>query len=189
MASQWLVSKRTKPGSRPMRFCNGTRLSGTHIHRWALQWLLHARLLRDRGLACTAAAVWDVLLSAAARLTSLLVACRALCAAPSSQAVFNALRGGLPRTLPVLENRLNEALAGVGARRLRRRCWPVAIDWHRVPYYGLPQRSPNEVYFGKPRQGTSRFRAYATACVVHAGQRYPLALTWSRRHESSVVVR
>jgi putative transposase len=153
-----------------------------------LQRLLDARLLRDHGPVCTAAAVWNVLLYAAARLASLVAACRDLSAAPSPQAAFQALKGGLPRTLAVLEGRLNDALLGVGARRLRRRAWPVAIDSHLVPYYGRPQRSRNEVYCSKPRQGTTRFHAYATACVVQAGRRYTLALTWVRRHETSVVV-
>jgi putative transposase len=153
-----------------------------------LQWLLDARLLRHHGPACTAVAVWNVLLHAAARLASLLAACRDRSAAPCPQAVFRALQNGLPRTLPVLEGRLNDALLGVSVRRLRRRAWPVAIDWHLVPYYGRPQRSRNEVYCSEPRPGTTRFHAYATACVVPAGRRYTLALTWVRRHETSAVV-
>jgi hypothetical protein len=164
------------------------RLSGTQVHRWALQWLLDARLLRDHGPLCTAAAVCNVLLHAAARLASLLAACRDLSAAPSPQAVFRALQGRLPRTLAALEGRLNDALLGAGLPRLRRRAWPVAIDWHLAPYYGRPQRRRNEVYGGKPRQGVTRFHAYATACVVQAGRRYTLALTWVRRHETGAVV-
>jgi hypothetical protein len=171
-----------------MRSSQDAHLSSPQVHRWALQWLLDARLLRDHGPVCTAAAVWNVLLYAAARLASLVAACRDLSAAPSQQAAFQALKGGLPRTPAVLERRLNDALLGAAARRPRRRAWPVAIDWHLVPYYGRPQRSRNEVYCGKPRQGTTRFHAYATACVVQAGRRYTLALTWVRRHETSVVV-
>ena len=171
-----------------MRSRKDSSLSCTQVHRWALDWLLQARLLPDHGPVCTAVAIWNVLLHAAARLTSLLAACRDLSAAPSQQAVFHALQDGLPRTLAVLESRLNDALAGVGARRLRRRAWPVAIDSHLVPYYGRPQRSRNEVYCSKPRQGTTRFHAYATACVVQAGRRYTLALSWVRRHETGAVV-
>jgi len=73
-------------------------------------------------------------------------------------------------------------------RRLRRRAWQVAIDWHLEPYYGEPERSRNEIYYGKSKQGTTRFHAYASACIVQYGQRYTLALTWVRRHESTVVV-
>jgi IS4 transposase len=64
----------------------------------------------------------------------------------------------------------------------------VAIDYHLSPYYGEPFRSRNELYYGQPRQGTKRFHAYATACIVSYGHRYTLALTWVRRHESTVVV-
>jgi putative transposase len=88
----------------------------------------------------------------------------------------------------VLEHRLNEALTGELPRRLRRGRWQVAIDWHLTPYYGLPYESRNELYYGKPRQGTKQFHAYASACIVDHGQRYTLALTWVRRHESTVTV-
>ena len=36
--------------------------------------------------------------------------------------------------------------------------------------------------------GTKKFHAYASACIVEHGQRYTLAFTWFRRHESLVVV-
>jgi len=94
----------------------------------------------------------------------------------------------VPKTLSVLEQRLNEALTGELPRRMRRRSWQVAIDWHLSPYYGQPHQSKNELYYGKPRQGTKKFHAYATACIVDYGQRYTLALTWVRRHESTVTV-
>jgi putative transposase len=71
---------------------------------------------------------------------------------------------------------------------MRRRRWTVAIDWHLSPYYGQPFCSRNELYYGKPRQGTKKFHAYASACIVSYGQRYTVALTWVRRHESTVVV-
>jgi hypothetical protein len=55
-----------------MRPVQDVRLSCSQIHGWALQSLLDARLLRDHGPVCTAVAVWNVLLRAAAHLTSLL---------------------------------------------------------------------------------------------------------------------
>jgi len=143
--------------------------------------------MKDHGWLCTAAVVWSIVLRAAARNMSLFAACRDLANAPSEQAVLNALEDGLPRTLPVLENRLNGALVDHLPRRLRRRSWDAAIDWHLTPYYGEPQRSRNEIYYGKPRQGTKKFHAYATACIVSHGVRYTLAVTWVRRHESTVV--
>jgi hypothetical protein len=151
-----------------------------------LQWLLEAQLLKDHGWLCTAVTVWNIVLRAASRMVSVFAACRDLANAPSQQAVFDALEAGLPRTLKVLEKRLNQALADPWPKRLRRYGWQVAIDWHLVPYYGQPARSRNELYYGKPRQGTTKFHAYATACIVQHGHRYTLALTWVRRHETMV---
>jgi putative transposase len=151
-----------------------------------VEWLLAANLLKDHGWLCTAAVVWSLVLRAAARMTSIYAACRDLAEAPSDQALFAALRDGLPRTLPVLERRLNEALTGHLSRGMRRRAWELAIDWHLVPYYGQPHRSRNELYYGQPRQGTGKFHAYATACIVMYGHRYTLAVSWVRRHETTV---
>jgi putative transposase len=147
---------------------------------------MQAKLVRDHGWKCTAVVVLNVLLRAATRSISVSAACRDLASAPSDQAVMTALEEGLPKTLSVLEGRLNEALTGKLPRRLRRRRWQVAIDWHLTPYYGEPYQSRNELYYGKPRQGTKQFHAYASACIIEYGERYTLALTWVRRHESTV---
>jgi hypothetical protein len=170
---------------RSRRHCS---ISCSEVHQWALLWLVQAELLKSRGPRCTSTVVWSIVLRAAARLTSVFAACRDLANAPSQQAVFDALLDGLPRTLPVLEKRLNRALLYAWPARCQRRRWQVAIDWHLVPYYGEAYQSRNEIYRSKPRQGTSDFHAYATACIVQYGHRYTLALTWVRRHESTVTV-
>jgi hypothetical protein len=169
-----------------MRSRTSHTISSREVHAWALNWLLAAKLLKDHGPLCTATVVWSVVLRAAARVTSIFAACRDLANAPSDQALFNALNDGLPKTLKVLERRLNESLTGHLSRGMRRRLWEVAIDWHLVPYYGQPHESRNELYYGKPRQGTTKFHAYATACIVMYGRRYTLALSWVRRHETTV---
>lgn len=163
-------------------------ISSQDVHGWAVQWLVQARLLKDHGPLCTATMVWSLLLRAAARMTSVFAACCDLALAPTQEGVFKALIAGLPKTLRVLEERLNEALTGALPRSMRRHSWQVAIDWHLDPYYGEPHKSRNEIYYGKPRQGTKKFHAYATACIVQYGQRYTLALSWVRRHETAVVV-
>jgi len=151
---------------------------------------MKGELLKERGRRskCTPTVVWSIVLRAAARMISIFAACRDLANAPSQQAVFDALEAGLPRTLSVLEKRLNWALTTSWPRRLQRRRWQVAIDWHLTPYYGEAHKSRNEIYRSKQRQGTTHFHAYATACIVQYGQRYTLALTWVRRHESTVTV-
>ena len=169
-----------------MRSRTSHTISCREVHEWALNWLLASKLLKDHGWLCTATVVWSVVLRAAARMTSIFAACRDLAKAPSDQALFNALHDGLPKTLKVLERRLNEALTSHLTRTMRRRSWDVAIDWHLVPYYGQPNKSRNELYYGKPRQGTTKFHAYATACIVVYGHRYTLALSWVRRHETTV---
>ena len=169
-----------------MRSRTGCSISSGEVHQWALNWLLQAKLVRERGWKCTATVVLNILLRAAARSISVSAACRDLASAPSDQAVMTALEEGLPKTLSVLERRLNDALTGELPRRLRRHRWQVAIDWHLTPYYGQPYESRNEIYYGKPRQGTKQFHAYASACIVEYGERYTLALTWVRRHESTV---
>lgn len=171
-----------------MRSGIGHTISAHEVATWALNWLLEAKLLKDHGWLCTASVVWQIVLRAATRMISVAAACRDISGAPSDQAMFNALSDGLPKTLKVLERRLNLALTDRLPRRMRRRAWQVAIDWHLVPYYGSPKRSKNELYYGKPRQGTKKFHAYATACIVVYGYRYTLALSWIRRHESKAVV-
>ena len=170
-----------------MRSRKSHTISSREVQQWTIQWLLQAKLLQDHGWLCTAAVVWNVLLRAAAQTISLFAACRDLADAPCEQAVLDALSDGLPKTLKALERRLNMALTDPLPRHLRRSAWRVAIDWHLEPYYGQPHKSRNELYYGKPRQGTKQFHAYATACIVQYGQRYTLAVTWVRRHESTVV--
>lgn len=163
-------------------------VTSPQICQWALEWLIEAKLLSCTGWLCTPPVVWSIVLRAAARMISLFAACRDLAHAPSSQAVFDALLRGLPKTLSVLERRLNDSLVGHLPRRMRRQRWRVAIDWHLVPYYGKPDQSRNELYHSRPQAGTTKFHAYATACIVDHGHRYTVALTWVRKHETMVRV-
>ncbi|MCX7429405.1 MAG: transposase [Planctomycetia bacterium] len=171
-----------------MRSRTNCTIGTGEVYSWAQEHLLQARLLKDHGWRCTASIVLGIVLRAAAQSISVSAACRDLSRAPSDHAVLTALDDGLPKTLPVLERRLNEALTGHMPRSIRRRGREVAIDWHLIPYYGEPYRSRNEICRSQPKQGTADFHAYATACIVEYGERYTLALTWVRRHESMVVV-
>lgn len=171
-----------------MRSRKSHSINSQEVHQWALNRLLEAKLLKDHGWLCTTTVVWGIVLRAAARMISVAAAARDLADAPSGQAVLYALTDGLPKTLPVLEKRLNGALTGDLPRRMRRGSREVAIDFHLVPYYGTPHKSRNEIYYGKSQRGTNQFHAYATACIVEYGLRYTVALTWVRRDESTVKV-
>jgi hypothetical protein len=169
---------------------SGTKytITSDQVYSECQQRLLSSKLVKDRGWLCTAALVVGIVLRAAARSISLSAACRDLSEAPSDQAAMTAVKDGLPRTLAVLERRLNETLTSPLPRCLQRRSWQVAIDLHLDPYYGQPQKSRNEIYYGAEKAGTKRFHAYATACIIQYGYRYTLALTWVRRHETLVQV-
>jgi hypothetical protein len=171
-----------------MRSGTNYTITSGEVYSWTQQHLQQARLVKDHGWLCTASVVSAIVLRAAGRSISVSAACCDLTQAPSDQAVMTALEDGLPRTLHVLERRLNEALVSHVPRRLRRRPWEVAIDWHLDPYYGQPHQSRNEIYYGAPKHGTTKFHAYASACIVEYGRRYTLALTWVRRHEPKTKV-
>ena len=171
-----------------MRSRTNCTITSSEVYTWSRECLLQAKLVKDHGWLCTATVVLGIVLRAAARSISVSAACRDLASGPSDHAVLTALDDGLPKTLAVLERRLNESLTDDMPRRMRRRMWEVAIDLHLNPYYGEPYRSRNEIYYGQPKQGTSKFHAYASACIVEYGHRYTLALTWVRRHESTVAV-
>jgi hypothetical protein len=115
-------------------------------------------------------------LYAAARITSVFDACQRLAAAPSDQALRDALRATLP-PIDELERRLNAGLAADLPKALRKRRHPLAMDLTLIPYHGEPYLDPVEIYRGEPKSGTSHFHAYATAYVVRHGRRFTVAMT------------
>jgi putative transposase len=113
-----------------------------------------------------------VILFAAAFAQSVAAACAAIAAAPSGQAVWDCLYATLPKLRRTLERRILPALhAPLGTRKRSAR---VAIDYHRVPYFGEPNRDTTRA---KEAAGTHTFHTYATACVVGGPERYTLGLT------------
>lgn len=172
-----------------MRSRMSSIVSDRQIQALAEQWLREAMPLKDAGWKCTARTLWRIVLLAAARMCSLFAACRDLAGAPGDDAVLRALARCLPKRPLTLEQWLEPALAG---RRLRpallKRKRRIAIDWHLIPYHGRPDRHANELYHGHPKSGTTKFHAYATACIVDQGCRYTLAVTYLKGHESPAAV-
>lgn len=171
-----------------MRSRKDYKLTRREVHRWALSRLLESKLAKDHGWLCTAVMVLNVVLRAAARSFSIHAVCGDSPKAPSGDAVMIAIEEGLPKTRLVLEDRVNHALVGELPQRLKRRAWQVAIDYHEVPYYGEPEKTKNQYRRSKPKQGTSKFHTYATACIVQQGRRYTLAMTWVRASDSMINV-
>jgi DDE family transposase len=144
--------------------------------------------LVDSGPKCTAGVLWKVLLWAAARICSIAAVCRRWQNGLSDQTVYDALAAQLPKRPRVLEKKLNAALVHQLPRGVLKRARPVAIDYHEIPYHGEPLKHANELCHGKPKSGTTKFHAYATACIVEKGHRFTLAYTWVKRGEKQTAV-
>jgi hypothetical protein len=102
--------------------------------------------------------------------------------------VRNALRFNLPKRPATLERWMEPCLVGQLPRQLTARARRLAIDWHLIPYHGEPHKNANELYHSQSKSGTTKFHAYATACVVDQGLRFTLATTYVRGNESAVAV-
>jgi Transposase DDE domain len=143
-----------------------------HLRPVLTDWLGRAVRLPTRRRTCTPDVVWRIVLFAAAFARSVAAACAAIASAPSGQAVWDCLYLALPKRRRTLERRLLPALhAPLGKRK-----WFVrlAIDYHRIAYFGEPNRDTTRA---KQTAGTHTFHTYATACVVGGPNRYTLGLT------------
>jgi Transposase DDE domain len=143
-----------------------------HLRPVLTDWLARAVRLPTRRRTCTPPVIWQVVLFAAAFARSVAAACAAMPGAPTGQAVWNGLYAALPKRRRTLERRLRPALHAP----IRRRAGSVrlAIDYHRIPYFGAPNADTTRA---KAAAGTHTFHTYATACVVGSADRYTLGLT------------
>jgi hypothetical protein len=145
-----------------------------HLRPVLTDWLARAVQLPRRRRTCTPEVVWKVILFAAAFARSVATACAAA-SAPSGQAVWNCLDAALPKRRRTLERRLLPALhAPLTTGKKRNLSVRLAIDYHRIAYYGRPNRDTTRA---KTAASTYTFHTYATACVVGEPDRYTLGLT------------
>jgi putative transposase len=145
------------------------------VYGYANEWLSAGLRLEWNGYKCTTPVIFQILLIAAARVVSVFAVCQDLADAPCSRTVYN----GLLATLPdrgMLERRLNGCLCHRLPKSLFRKPRVLAIDLTLIPYHGQPAFDIAELFRSKPKSGTTRFHAYATAAVVHKGYRYTVAL-------------
>ncbi len=158
-------------------------LNSHQVHRSASRYLQEHLPLRDYQRSVTIRTLWAVLLVTAAEVSSLHATCQWLDRLPAEETVRKAVYACLP-DYAELQRRLNRALAGRLPRSLRRRRQRLAIDLTLIPYHGAPFRDPKEVYRSKAKDGTSHFHAYASAYVVHKGERFTVALLPVARGEA-----
>jgi Transposase DDE domain len=145
-----------------------------HLRPVLTDWLGRAVRLPIQRRTCTPEVVWKVVLFAAAFARSVAAACAAIASAPSGQAVWNCLDRALPKRRRTLERRLLPALHAPLKTRKRKFSARLAIDYHRIAYFGEPNRDTTRA---KQTAGTHTFHTYATACVVGGPNRYTLGLT------------
>ena len=157
-------------------------LNRHQVHRSASRYLQEHLPLRDYKRSVTITTLWAVLLVTAAEVSSLHATCQWLDGLPSEETVRKAVYASLP-DYAELQRRLHFALAGRLPKSLRRRRQRLAIDLTLIPYHGEPFHDPKEVYRSKAECGTSHFHAYATAYVVHKGERFTVALLPVARSE------
>lgn len=171
-----------------MRLRKNFTISRHDVHTLAQDWFASALCLEDHGPRCTAAVLLNILLLGVTSTKSLFAVCVNQLKGPTDQAVRDALRAQLPQRPRNLEKRLNASLGVHLPQRVKRRCRRIAIDYHLIPYYGKTTLTPKQLYRGQPKAGTTKFHAYATACLVEHGQRFTLAYTWVKQGEATTVV-
>jgi hypothetical protein len=167
-----------------MRSRKHHKISARQVQEQTLR-LLMPILGKEGASRCTNLVLLQVILTAAANMISVFGACLRL-GTISDQTARKLLRKRLPKQRHTLEAKLNEALREPLPSRTRRRRRALAIDLHEIPYHGSSPR--NHVLHKKPRSGTTKFFAYATACLVEKGHRYTLAFTWVKANETTVTI-
>jgi putative transposase len=146
------------------------------------------------GYVCQTRDVWQVMVTAAARRSTLEATCADLSSAPASSTVRGYLHDGFPPSaIPALEACYNAALASQLPEWLREHPQEVACDLHDEPYYGQqqpqdpahPENDPDYwVCRGEARKGTTRFYRCATAYVMRNGVRVNLAVRFVHPRDS-----
>ena len=160
------------------------------------QTLNHARTtletylpLEANGYKCTTETLYDVLLAVTATGQTVTAVCADLVGTPDPETVRHYLMEQLTvEDLPLLQQRLNQALAESIAPRLYRKAHDVVIDFHDRSYYGKAPQEEALWVRGKAKDGTTRFYRVATAYVVRNGLRLTLAMCFVLPQADTVAV-
>jgi hypothetical protein len=147
--------------------------------------------LTANGYRCQTGDLWRLLLSAAARRTTLEAACADLTGAPDANTVRGYLTEQLsPSGIPDLEQQWNSLLRTLTPDWLRVRPQEIAVDFHDEPYYGRddPDDRDNWVCRGEARSGTTRFYRCATAYLMLHDMRLTLAIVFVKPKMDKVII-
>jgi Transposase DDE domain len=158
--------------------------------------LAHARArLRDHlplhaeGSVCTTEDLLNVLLGVAVNRGTIEALCADWLGTPNPETIRHYLNAQLrPEDLPLLEERLNAALADDIPTRVWTAARDVAIDLHDRPYYGTTPQAQGLWVRGEAKAGTTYFYRLATAYVMLNGLRVTVAFRFVRPEDDMVRV-
>ena len=85
--------------------------------------------------------------------------------------------------LETVQQALNDKLKINAVKTVPRKSQAFAIDFVNIPYYGKEENQGDTIKT-KPRQGTSRFYAYASIYLILRNKRYTLAVKYIRKGET-----
>jgi hypothetical protein len=142
-----------------------------------------------QGTRLTSEDIFTVLGYASLNRTTIESSCQCLEQAPSGNRLREVLRAALPPRR-VLQRHLNTLLRQQLPKSLLKgkRSYTVAIDLTQIPYHGQPLASADEIMRSGMRSGTTHFHGYATLSIVHAKQRYVVALVFVQLHDPMHVI-
>lgn len=157
-------------------------LQAPEVYRATLDQLLRTvEVFRPKDAQFDQEDIFSVLLYAATTASGVESAGRNLGWAPKPNTVREALK---PLELERVEGQLNDALLTPDVARVLRKPREIAIDLTEKPYYGdRDTQWADFIWKRKARQGTSHFTVYASAYVMHKGQRITLAVHLCRESE------
>jgi putative transposase len=161
--------------------------------------------LEATGYCCQTRDLWQVLVAAAARGSTIEATCHDLKDAPDSNTVRTYLNEQLTSAqVRPLEAQFNQALASQlprwFVRSLRRPNTEFALDLHDVPYYGkldqdqavadqaVADQATHWICRGAAQVGTTRFYRSATAYVLQDNKRWTLAVTFVHPRDSLLAI-
>lgn len=172
-------------------FERSAQLTDAHTLHDTMTVVSQQMALQADGYRCHTTDLWQILLAAAARHSTIEAVCADLLTAPHA----NTIRGYLHDQLGLaqiadLEQGWNRALQQVVPDWLRDRPQAIALDLHDEPYYGQsdPDDPDNWVCRGEARAGTTHFYRCATAYVLLHDAHFTLAVVFVKPTDPLVTI-
>jgi hypothetical protein len=165
------------------------KLTDTAVMKEACDSLNEHLPLAADGYVCTGVDLWQIVVGASVKQTTIHGLCAGLADAPSDTAVRGYLNAQLTvEDLPDIERRLNAALGSRIPRRVFKKARDTAVDFHEQAYYGKVEQSEGLWIRAEAKDGTTRFYRVATAYVIWRDMRVTLAIRFVLPEDDTVSI-